>query len=168
MKKIILIFVSTLLLASCATKQQFTRVDQYPKMYEEKPLSILIMPPINNTTKVEAKEYFYSTLAYPLAEKGYYVFSPFLSMDLLKEESAYDSERFINADLSAFHNVFKADAVLFTQINAWDKINLANTIKVDVEYILRSAKTNEILFQRKGTLDVYCGSNSSPRIAILI
>ena len=62
---------------------------------KKKPLTILIMPPINNTNHAEAKEYFYSSLAKPLCEKGYYVVSPFLSMDLLKQESAYDSEMFI-------------------------------------------------------------------------
>lgn len=160
MKKIVTLFVCALLMVSCAT-QKITRIEKYPKMYEEKPLSILIMPPINNTTKVEAKEYFYSTLASPLAEKGYYVFSPFLSMNLLKQESAYDSEMFINGSLAAFHNVFKADAVLFTTINKWKKNNITSTITVDIEYLLKSAKTNEILFHRKGELDVSCAATNN-------
>ena len=35
-------------------------------------------------------------------EKGYYVFSPLMTMDLFKGESAYDSEMFINGDLKKF------------------------------------------------------------------
>lgn len=56
MKKIILAILVPLLLVSCA--QNITRGEQYAKMYEEKPTSIVIMPPINQTQHVEAKDYF--------------------------------------------------------------------------------------------------------------
>lgn len=35
-----------------------TMGEQYPAMYEEKPVTIAIMPPINQTTHAEAKDYF--------------------------------------------------------------------------------------------------------------
>lgn len=82
--------------------QRPTRIRQYPKMYDERPKSIVIMPPINQTNFVEAKEYFYTTLYVPLCEKGYYVFSPYLTMELFRSESAYDSELFVNGNLSPF------------------------------------------------------------------
>ena len=72
------------------------------------------MPPINRSTNVEAKEYFHSTLIVPLANQGYYVIPPFLSMEILKRESAYDAELFLNSTLSKFGEVFGADIVLFT------------------------------------------------------
>lgn len=53
----------------------------------------------------------------PLCEKGYYVFSPLLTMELFQSESAYDAEQFIEADLSQFRNVLGADAAMFTIIN---------------------------------------------------
>lgn len=56
MKKIILAILVPMLLASCA--QNITRGEQYAKMYEEKPTSIVIMPPINQTQHVEAKTIF--------------------------------------------------------------------------------------------------------------
>ena len=89
MKKNILLAVISLLLVSCS--QKITRDMQYPKMYEEKPVSIVIMPPINQTQHVEAKDYFYTTMFAPLCEKGYYVFSPLLTMELFQSESSYDS-----------------------------------------------------------------------------
>jgi len=46
------------------------------------------MPPINKSTNVEAKEYFHSTMNIPIANAGYYVIPPFLSMEILKKESA--------------------------------------------------------------------------------
>ena len=116
MKKYIIFGLVALIMSSCA--QQITRGEQYPKMYEEKPLSIVIMPPINQTEHVEAKDYFYTTLYTPLCEKGYYVYSPLLTMEMFQSESAYDAELFIEGDLSQFRNVLGADAAMFTKIKS--------------------------------------------------
>jgi hypothetical protein len=159
MKNIFIISLGLLLLTSCS--HSITRGTQYAKFYEEKPVSVLVMPPINNTTHPEAKEYFYSSLSYPLCEKGYYVVSPFLAMDLLKQESAYDSENFINGSITPFKNVFGVDAVLFTVIDDWTKQSLLNKIDVKIEYILKSTKTGEILFDRKGKISVDCSVTSN-------
>lgn len=97
----------------------------------------------------------------PLCEKGYYVISPFLALDLLKQESAYDSELFINGSLNAFRNVFGADAVLFTTIDRWEKQSGLSYIRVGIQYTLKSAKTGEILFNRKGDLTVNFSSGNN-------
>ena len=56
MKKYIILSFVAILLSSCA--QQITRGEQYANMYKEKPLTIAVMPPINQTNHVEAKDYF--------------------------------------------------------------------------------------------------------------
>jgi len=95
--------------------------------------------------------YFHSTLSIPLANAGFYVIPPYLSMEILKKESAYDAELFINAPLTKFGEIFGADMVLFTIINKWDKSY--GYVSVGVEYIVKSTKTNEILYDRKGTIN---------------
>ncbi len=152
MKKYILFGLSILLLSSCA--QKITRGEQYPKMYEEKPLSIVVMPPINQTNHAEAKDYFYTTLYSPLCEKGYYVFSPMMTMELFQTESAYDAEMFIEKDLSQFRNVLGADAAMFTIIKSWKRNNVGGVITAGVEYILRSTKTGETIYKREGLIKV--------------
>ena len=142
----------TLLLSSCA--EQITRLAQYPKMYEEKPLSIAVMPPINQTNFVEAKDYFYTTLYAPLCEKGYYVYSPMMTMEMFQAESAYDAEQFIEADLSPFRNVLGADAAMFTIIKSWKRSKIGGSLTAGVEYILRSTKTGETLYRREGLISV--------------
>lgn len=151
MKKLIYLLFGTALLTSCAISP-LTRGTAYPKLYDEKPLAIAVMPPINKTNIVEAKEYLYITLPQVLSERGYYTISPFLSMEMFKSESAYDAEMFINGNLSKFHEALGADAMLFTTIHAWDKNKLTAQITVTIEYVLRSTKTNEVIFQRKGTI----------------
>ncbi len=147
-KILILAFVATtLLFSSCAS---LTRGELYPKMYSEHPTTILVMPPINNTTNVEAKDFLYTSINYPLVEAGYYVISPHMVLDLLKNESAYDAELFIDKDVSAFGRVFGADAVVFSVIDTWKKIGFG--IETDLHYIIKSTTTNEILFERKCNL----------------
>lgn len=154
MKKYILLLVLVpLLFASCAT-QKLTKGTQYSKMYEENPVSIVIMPPINQTQHVEAKDYFYTTMYMPLCEMGYYVFSPTLTMEMFQSESAYDAEQFIEGDLSQFRNVLGADAAMFTIIKSWKRNNVGGKLTVGVEYILRSTKTGETLYTREGLIKV--------------
>lgn len=149
---IIMLAVTALVFASCSTTK--TLGEQYAGMYEEKPLAIAIMPPINQTTHVEAKEYFYTTMYMPLCEKGYYVFSPYLTMEMFQQEGAYDAEMFIEGDLSTFRKVLNADAVMFTIVKKWNKSAIGGKITVDVEYILRSAKTGQTLYQREGRISL--------------
>jgi hypothetical protein len=146
-----LLITATIIFTSCSTTAPLKKSVAYKGMYDEKPTTILLMPPINKSTNVEAKEYFHSTLIVPLANQGFYVIPPFLSMEILKRESAYDAELFLNSSLSKFGEVFGADIVLFTIIHKWDKSY--GNVKVEVEYILKSTKTNEILYTRRGTIN---------------
>lgn len=152
MKKIIFAIAIVATLASCSTPK--TLGEQYPAMYEEKPLTIAIMPPINQTTHAEAKDYFYTTMYMPLCEKGYYVFSPYLTMEMFQQESAYDAEMFLEGDLTPFRNVLDADAAMFTIIKDWRRNNLGGTLTVKIEYILRSTKTGQTLYNKEGEIKV--------------
>lgn len=154
MKKIISFALFIVALVSSCSTSSLTMGKQYPAMYEEKPLTIAIMPPINQTTHAEAKDYFYSTLYMPLCEKGYYVYSPYLTMEMFQQESAYDAERFIEGDLGIFQRVLGADAVMFTIIKDWKRNNAGGKLSVDVEYILRSTKTGQTLYSKEGKIDV--------------
>jgi hypothetical protein len=141
-----------IILSSCNTLSDIPKSTAYKGMYENVPLSILIMPPINRSTNVESKEYFHSSLTVPIANAGYYVIPSFLSMEILKRESAYDAEMFIHSSLSKFREVFGADIALFTIIHKWNKSGIASLVYVEVEYIMKSTITNEILYTRRGNV----------------
>jgi len=160
MKNYIIFCLTILLMSSCAQQISITRLSQYPKMYEERPLSIVVMPPINQTNFVEAKDYFYTTLYAPLCEKGYYVYSPMMVMDMFQAESAYDAEQFIEADLTQFRNVLGADAAMFTVIKTWRRNKIGGSLTAGVEYILRSTKTGETLYKREGLISVDTSVNT--------
>lgn len=147
-----MLLFSALLLSSCGVmKAPITKADRYARMYEEKPVVLLVMPPINNSANVEAKELLYTSISRPLAEAGYYVLSPLLAMDVLKSESAYDSELFFDAPLTSFNKYFGADAVVFSVIDSWTKSGFG--IRTTIRYVIKSALTGDILFDR--TCDLY-------------
>ena len=151
MKRILYFITLCCMVTSCGMMNTVTRESQYAKMYEEKPITLLVMPPINNSTNVEAKDLLYTSISRPLVEAGYYVISPLLAMDVLKAESAYDSEMFFDSPLTAFQNYFGADAVVFSVIDTWSKKGMG--IETKIRYVIKSAYTNEILFDR--SCDLY-------------
>ena len=162
MKKALLYSIIGLLaivFTSCASSNGFTRGNQYPQMYEQKPLTLLVMPPINNTNHVEAKDLLFTSITRPLAEAGYYVVPPFLTMEVLKAESAYDAELFINGNLDKFRQFFGADAVVFSVIDVWEKQGFG--INTKIHYIIKSTKTNEIIFDRSCDLYLDLSVNTS-------
>ncbi len=151
MKRLFSLFLTTSIICSCGTTTLITRESQYAAMYEDMPVTILVMPPINNTSNVEAKDLLYTSISRPLAEAGYYVISPLLAMDILKAESAYDAELFIDKPLTMFKHYFGADAVVFSQIDTWTKQGFG--IDTKIRYIIKSTSSNEILFDR--SCDLY-------------
>ena len=158
MKRIIFFILTCCILTSCGIMSTTTRGSQYAKMYEEKPLTLLVMPPINNSSNAEAKDLLYTSINRPLVEAGYYVISPLLAMDILKAESAYDAENFFDAPLDIFRNFFGADAVVFSVIDKWTKKGMG--IETKIRYVIKSAHTNEILFDRSCDLYLDLSVNS--------
>ena len=146
------------MVSSCGSINKMTRGTQYAAMYEDMPVTVLVMPPINNTSNVEAKDLLYTSISRPLAEAGYYVISPLLAMDILKAESAYDAELFIDKPLTRFKDYFGADAVVFSQIDAWTKIGFG--IETKIRYIIKSASSGEVLFDRSCDLYLDLQQNS--------
>lgn len=143
---------------SCSVPAGMTKGDVYAKMYEEDPASILVMPPINNTSHVEAKDLLYTSISTHVAEAGYYVVSPVMAMDVLRNESAYDAEYFFDAPLNKFNEFFGADAVVFAIIDKWSKTGFE--IHTVVRYVIKSTTTNEVLFDRTCDLTLNLVSDS--------
>ena len=168
MKRLIPTILLTVVVSSCGLTNQVTRESQYAAMYNDMPITLLVMPPINNTSNVEAKDLLYTSISRPLAEAGYYVISPLLATDVLKAESAYDAEMFIDKPLTMFRDYFGADAVVFSQIDDWTKRGFG--IDTKIRYIIKSATSGEVLFDRSCDLylDLQQNSGNNSALGLLI
>ncbi len=143
-----------LLLSGCV--QQVTKGEKYPLMYSEAPKSILILPPMNESTSAEAKPYYATTIQEVLSYWGYYVFPYEVTADLLKMEGIYDAELLKDVPLAKFREYFGADAVLFTTIKKWDLayVVLAASLTVSIDAELKSTHTDQSLWKYNGTVVV--------------
>ncbi len=159
-----------LLLTSCAPKM-VTKADKFPLMYEEMPVSILLLPPINETTAADAKEYYSTTLQEPISFSGYYVFPYEVTSEVLKMEGIYDAELLKDLSVTKFREYFGADAVLFTTIKKWDisYIVIASNLTVSIDCELKSTKSEQVLWSYNGTVVIdLSGGGSGGSIAGLI
>jgi hypothetical protein len=157
--------------SSCAGPTMTTKFSEFPLMYQEDPVSILILPPMNESTAADAKEYYSTTIQEPLAFSGYYTFPYPVTADIFKMEGIYDTELLLNTPLAKFKEYFGADAVLFTTIKKWDLsyLVISSTLTVSVDCELKSTTSDQTLWEYTGTIVVDLSSgNAGGGIAGLI
>ena len=81
MKRNISLFVLCLViigLSSCSGK--YVRGNSFGLMYEEKPVTVLLFPPINQTEVPGVEHDLWEAFYMAMCEKGYYAFSPALCL----------------------------------------------------------------------------------------
>lgn len=158
-----------LVLGGCA--KQVTKQERFPGMYEEMPASILILPPMNESTAADAKEYYITTIQEPLSLNGFYTFPTPVTNEILKMEGIYDAELLYNVPLNKFKEYFGADAVLFTTIKKWDLVYMviAGNLTVSFDSEIRSTTTNRTLWKYNGTVvvDLSGGGGGDPVSLVL-
>jgi hypothetical protein len=167
----IALLVSIFVLGSGCAPKMVTKGAEFPLMYEEAPACILILPPMNESTAADAKEYYSTTIQEPLSFCGYYVLPYEVTTEVIKMEGIYDTELLRDTPLTKFREYFGADAVLFTTIKKWDLayLILASSLTVSVDCELKSTKTDQVLWKYNGTVVVdLSGGNTGGGLAGLI
>ena len=141
-----------LIMTGCVAVPKTTKGEKFPLMYEEKPVSILVLPPMNVTTAADAKDYYATTIAGPLAVSGFYVLPMEVTSEILKAQGIYDTETILRQPVGKFKQYFGADAVLYTEITKWNTTYavLAANLTVSVHAYLRSTATERLNTVRFG------------------
>jgi hypothetical protein len=145
-----------------------TKRDAYPAMYtDKKPVSILVVPAINESTAADAGDLLNVTVAQPFTNHGYYVLPLPIVYEIFKREGVLEGTQIKGIPTALFKQNFGADAVLFMTIENWDKnyIVIAGNVTVGIEYVLLSTETNEVLwsYDQKVVVDT---SSSSGNILV--
>ena len=133
----------------------------YPKMYKKPPMSILILPPENKSTSVDAQEFYQTTISEPLTLTGYYAYPMEVVVDILKTEGMYQTVNFRKVNHAQFKKYFGADAVLHVTILKWNKVYyvIGGHVVVSVDMSLVSTETGETIWQYNGTLKIDTSSS---------
>jgi hypothetical protein len=109
-----LLLAGLLLTCACAPK-----VVDYGAYRSHMPRSILILPPRNESTIVDAPYVYLATATRPLAECGYYVFPVAVIDAFMKDNGLPTSDEMHGVSLNKLKEVIGPDAVLYVTIEDW-------------------------------------------------
>jgi hypothetical protein len=140
----ILATCAALWLSGCVTQPK----PDYSNFFDHQPRSILVVPPANKTTAVDAPAVFLTTVSAAFAERGYYVFPVFLVQDILNDLGATDEGAIAAIPPEKFKEVFGTDSILYVTITDWTTtyVVLSSNITVGAEYRLVEAGTGAVLW----------------------
>lgn len=166
MGKILVSAILAVFLVGCA--QTETKRAAFPGMYsDQKPMTIVIVPAINESTAAEAGDLLNVTVAQPFANHGFYVMPVPIVADIFRAEGILEGSQLKGMPSSVFRENFGADAVLFLTIEGWDTnyAVIAANVSVAIEYVLISTTTNEVLWSYEERVVVDTGSSTGNLIA---
>lgn len=142
-KALILTLVVGFLMGGCATLPP----KDYSLYEAHMPKSILVLPPINQTSEINANYSFYTQTSKPIAEMGYYVYPVVLVDQFFKENGVTIADEMHNIPLDKLYEVFGADAVLYITVEQYGSkyvVFSSNTIIVASAVMVDSKSGEEI------------------------
>jgi hypothetical protein len=150
-------------LSGCVTKPyDYTNFRAHP------PRSILVLPPLNESTDTRGTYGYLSTVTMPLAEMGYYVFPVVVVDQYMKENGLPGAGEMHQVPLDKIRDIIGADAVLYITLKQYGSKYqvLTSTTIVTAEGKLVDVKTGLTLWE--GTANVQQSSSSGNIIADLV
>ena len=156
------------LLNGCATSTQ--QPYDYSNFRAHEPRSILVLPPLNHSTDLDATYGWLSTVSRPLAEHGYYVFPVEVVDRFLKENGLPTAGDMHQVPLEKMREVTGADAVLFVTLEQYGSkyqlINTATIVRVHAQLV--DTRTQVLLWEGHGHAEQDSSSGSSDLFSDLI
>jgi hypothetical protein len=124
----------------------------YTAFHEHVPRSILVLPPINESTAVEGTFGYLSTVSKPLAELGYYVFPVGVIDELMRENGLPTAAEMHDVPLDKLREVTGADAVLYIVLHQYGSkfLLVSSQTKVNVTARLVDTATGTLLWDGMG------------------
>jgi hypothetical protein len=148
--------MSLLFLSSCAVRQM-----DYGAYRAHMPKSILIIPPLNETTATNADYKYLSTITEVVAEKGYYVF-PLALVDLIfKENGVISPVEMRQVSRDKLREIFGADAILDIRIKSWGTKYLMLSSYTEVTLSFELSDLNSGVSLWSDTITIHDNQNNS-------
>jgi hypothetical protein len=135
----------------------------YTQFRAHMPKSILVLPPLNESTDVEATYGFLASVTRPLAERGYYVF-PVAEVDrFLKENGMPTPGEMHQVPLKKVREVLGADAVLYISVKQYGSnyqvINSRTVVWARAKLV--DAATETVLWEGEGGAEANSGGSGN-------
>lgn len=146
------------LLAGCVAPQR--NVD-YTAFRESKPVSILVLPPLNTSVDAAATAAVLSQATLPLAESGYYVVPVGVMEETFRQNGLTSADEIHELPASRLREIFGADAALYLTVKQYGASYqvISSTVTVSIDAALVDLRNGAKLWD--GTRTLSQGSNSS-------
>jgi hypothetical protein len=166
--KLFALMATMLVFTGCATKQ--ADVD-YSAFRQHQPKSILVLPPLNNTSDLRATYSVMSSTTWPLAEAGYYVFPVALVDQTFKENGLQNPGEMHQASPKKLNEIFGADAALYITITNYGATSAfaGGSVVVTAEAALVDTRTSTKLWEGKASAsDAEGKQNQNGLVGLLV
>ncbi|KVM62289.1 hypothetical protein WJ58_03120 [Burkholderia ubonensis] len=138
------------LLSACA---QPAKHADYTAFKKSQPRSILVLPPVNETSDVAATYGMLSQMTLPLAEAGYYVVPVAVMDEAFKQNGLTNAAEIQDVPPAKLREIFGADAALYSKVSKYGSVYqvIDSTTVVTASAKLVDLKTGDVLWQGKGS-----------------
>jgi hypothetical protein len=142
----------------------------YTAFREHPPRSILILPPINESTAIEGTYGYLSTVTRPLGERGYYVFPVAVVDQMLKENGMPSAGEMHDVPLDKVREITGADAVFYPVLHEYGtKYHIISSdTMVSVSGRLVDTRTGTLLWEGKGVVNQGSGDSGGGLMGALV
>ena len=118
---------------------------------QHRPLSVLVLPPVNQTPQEGVENVVYPIFVRAIGEKGYYVYSPEYVQEIFHRNKLQEAGRIHALPYKKFYDVFGPDAILYITVEKWAAkyYLIGNQIDTQIFAKLIDAKTGAELFNMR-------------------
>jgi len=147
------------LLSACA--QPVKRPD-YTAFKKSQPRSILVLPPVNETSDVAATYGMLSQMTLPLAESGYYVVPVAVMDETFKQNGLTNAVEIQGTPPAKLREIFGADAALYSKVTQYGTVYriLSSATVVSASAKLVDLRTGDVLWQGRASASNDEGGNN--------
>lgn len=157
--------LTVLALTSCAPQMRTT--SDFERL---KPKTVLVLPPENTTSNTEVLQKSYPFVFSEMAQRGYYVVSPELALQLFRANKLNDPGQLNNLPTAKFNEVFGVDAVLKTKVTEWSSkyVVVSASVNVGFDMTLVDARSGTVLWSHSRVLSQTPGGNNNSILGALV
>ena len=127
------------------------------------PRSILVLPPLNESTSVQGTYSYLSTVTQPVAELGYYVFPVAVVDQFLKENGMPTAGEMHQVPLNKVLEILGADAVLYITLEQYGSkyqvVNSSTIVRVRARLV--DTRTGILLWEGRGVAEEDSGGSGN-------
>ena len=155
-------------LCACATPKPY----DYTAFRQNRPVSMLVLPPLNDTPDVKATYGVLAQVTLPLAESGYYVVPVTLMDETFRQNGLNNAAEIQDVSAQKLREIFGADAAVYVRVKGYGTSYavLSSETRVTVEARILDLRSGELLWQGSATASSAesQGNNQGGLIGLLV